>query len=255
MENKVALITGGATGIGKATAIKLAVQGITVVISGRRAETGAKAVSEIKAALTNTGTKVLFIQNDVTNEKGVKSMIEQIVTTFGGLDLAVNNAGIFNESSTINNSDSDSFKTMIDTNVLGVYYCMKYEIGQMLKRGKGAIVNLASIAGLNGIPFTGTYCATKHAVVGLMKSGALDHATQGIRINAIAPGASRTAIIAKDLEGESENYDESRITSMFPIHRVAEPAEMANGIAWLLSDEASFVTGHILSIDGGFQAK
>lgn len=254
MSTKVALITGGATGIGKATAIKLAAQGVTVVISGRRAETGAKAVEEI-AAVSTGGAKVLFIQNDVSSETQVKAMIEQIVATFGSLDMAVNNAGVFNESSTINNSDSDSFKAMIDTNVLGVYYCMKYEINQMLKQGKGAIVNLASIAGLNGIPFTGTYCATKHAVVGLTKAAALDHATQGIRINGIAPGAARTAIIAKDLDGETENYNAERITSMFPMHRIGNPEEMANGIDWLLSDNASFVTGHILNIDGGFQAK
>lgn len=254
MENKVALITGGATGIGKETALKLASQGISVVITGRRAEMGIKAAAEIELEASSNAT-VLFIQNDVTNENEVKAMIDQVISTYGRLDLAVNNAGIFNESATIDNSDTENFKSMIDTNVLGLYYCMKYEIAQMLKQGKGSIVNLASIAGLNGIPYTGTYCATKHAVVGLTKSAALDHATQGIRINGIAPGATRTAIIAKDLEGETENYNESRITSMFLINRIADPKEMANGIVWLLSDEASFVTGHILSIDGGFQAK
>lgn len=254
MKNKVALITGGATGIGKQTALKLVSQGITVVISGRREEIGIKTVSEIETVST-LGAKVLFIQNDVTNEAHVKAMIEQIVATFGSLDMAVNNAGIFNESATINNSDTDSFKAMINTNVLGLYYCMKYEIAQMLKQGNGSIVNLASIAGLNGILFTGTYCSTKHAVVGLTKSAALDHATQGIRVNGIAPGAARTAIIAKDLDNETEHYNESSVTAMFPMNRIADPAEIANGIAWLLSDEASFVTGHILSVDGGFQAK
>lgn len=254
MATKTALITGGATGIGKQTALKLAAQGINVVISGRRADIGAETLKQIEAVKA-ADAKALFIQNDVTNEADVKAMIEQVVSAFGSLDMAVNNAGLFNESATIDNSNSDSFKAMIDTNILGVYYCMKYEITQMLKQGKGSIVNLASIAGLNGIPFTGTYCATKHAVVGLTKSAALDHAQQGIRINGIAPGATRTAIIAKSLDGEAENYNEERITAMLPMHRVADPSEMANGIAWLLSDEASFVTGHILSIDGGFQAK
>lgn len=254
MENKVALITGGATGIGKATALKLASQGISVVISGRRTALGEKTAKEIEAIAVNNA-KALFIQNDVTNENDVKAMIEQVVEKFGKLDLAVNNAGLFNESCTIDNSDTENFKAMIDTNVLGVYYGMKYEITQMLKQGKGSIVNLASIAGLNGIAFTGTYCATKHAVVGLTKAAAIDHAAQGVRINGIAPGATRTAIIAKSLDGEAENYNESRVTAMFPMNRVADAAEMANGIAWLLSDEASFVTGHILSIDGGFQAK
>ncbi len=254
MTNKVALITGGATGIGKATAIKLATLGITVAISGRRTAVGAEAVKEIEAAATGDA-EVLFIENNVTCEVQVKAMVDQVVTIFGSLDMAVNNAGIFNESCTIDHSNTDSFKAMIDTNILGVYYGMKYEITQMLKQGNGAIVNLASIAGLNGIAFTGTYCATKHAVVGLTKAAAIDHAAQGIRINGIAPGAARTDIIAKDLEGEGENYNESRITAMFPMNRIAAPEEMANGIAWLLSDEASFVTGHILSIDGGFQAK
>ena len=158
METKTALITGGATGIGKQTALKLAKQGINVVISGRRADIGAAALKEIEAVKAADAT-ALFIQNDVTNEADVKAMIEKIVETFGSLDYAVNNAGLFNESATIDNSNSDSFKAMIDTNILGVYYCMKYEITQMLKQGKGSIVNLASIAGLNGIPFTGTYCA------------------------------------------------------------------------------------------------
>ena len=254
MATKTALITGGATGIGKQTALKLAAQGINVVISGRRADIGAATLKEIEAVKAGDA-KALYIKNDVTNEADVKAMIEHVVSAFGSLDMAVNNAGLFNESATIDNSNSDSFKAMIDTNILGVYYCMKYEITQMLKQGKGSIVNLASIAGLNGIPFTGTYCATKHAVVGLTKSAALDHAQQGIRINGIAPGATRTAIIAKSLDGEAENYNEERITAMLPMHRVADPGEMANGIVWLLSDEASFVTGHILSIDGGFQAK
>lgn len=254
MATKTALITGGATGIGKQTALKLAQQGINVVISGRRIDVGHQAQKEIQA-VAEDDAKVMFIQNDVTDEAAVKAMIEEIAETFGSLDYAVNNAGLFNESATLDNSDSESFKAMIDTNVLGLYYGMKYEIIQMLKQGGGSIVNLASIAGLNGIPFTGTYAATKHAVVGLTKSAALDHARQGIRINGIAPGASRTAIIAHHLDGEGENYNEERITSMFPMHRVADPKEMANGIAWLLSDEASFVTGHILSIDGGFQAK
>ena len=139
------------------------------------------------------------------------------------------------------------------TNVMGVYLCMKYEIQQMLKNGGGSIVNLASIAGLNGIPYAGPYAATKHAVVGLTKSGALDYATQNIRINAVAPGAIKTDIIAGSIS--QGQYDEATISAMHPMARMGNPEEIAHGIAWLLSDEASFVTGHILNIDGGFQAK
>jgi NAD(P)-dependent dehydrogenase (short-subunit alcohol dehydrogenase family) len=130
---------------------------------------------------------------------------------------------------------------------------MKQEIHQMERQGGGAIVNLASIAGLNGIPWAGTYAATKHAVVGLTKSGALDYATKNIRINAVAPGAIKTDLIEKQIE--LGQYDETMISGMHPMGRMGRPEEIANGIVWLLSDEASFVTGHVLNIDGGFQAK
>ena len=249
MSNQVALVTGGATGIGKATALKLASQGISVVISGRRQEVGDAAVAEI-AAVAQNGAQVRFIRNDITDEASVKAMIEQIVSEFGHLDMAVNNSGIYNEAASMDISNTQNFRDMIEVNVLGVYYGMKYEIEQMRKQGHGAIVNLASIAGLNGVPMTGTYCATKHAVVGLTKASALDHAAQGIRINAVAPGAIRTNIIADQI-----STNEPALVAMHPIGRIGKPEEIANGIAWLLSDEASFVVGHILNIDGGFQAQ
>lgn len=249
MSNKVALITGGATGIGKATALKLASQGVSVVISGRRQEVGVAAVAEI-AAVAQNGAKVRFIRNDIIEETSVKSMIEQIVSEFGHLDMAVNNSGTYNEAASLDTSNTQNFRDMIDVNVLGVYYGMKYEIEQMRKQSSGAIVNLASIAGLNGVPMTGTYCATKHAVVGLTKASALDHAAEGIRINAVAPGAIRTNIIADQIEAY-----EPALAAMHPIGRIGKPEEIANAIAWLLSDEASFVVGHILNVDGGFQAK
>lgn len=254
MTNQVALITGGASGIGKATALKLVNQGTTVIITGRREDKGAEAVKHIEAVATQSA-KVHFIRNDVTNEKEVKALVEQIVSEFGRLDMAVNNAGISNETATISASDSTNFRAMLDTNVLGLYYCMKCEIAQMLKQGKGSIVNLASIAGLNGIPWAGAYAATKHAVTGITKSAALDYATQGVRINGIAPGAVKTDIIAAQLSGNDPNYNEAIISAMHPMNRLGRPEEIANGIAWLLSDEASFVTGHILAIDGGFTAK
>jgi len=253
-DHQVALITGGASGIGKATALKLASRGINVVISGRREELGAAAVKEIEAVATG-GAKVRFIRNDVTDEDDAKAMIARIVSEFGRLDMAVNNAGISNETASLNRSDSSKFSAMVDTNVLGLYYCMKHEITQMLAQGKGSIVNLASIAGLNGMPWAGAYAATKHAVAGLTKSAALDHAAQGVRINGVAPGAVKTDIIAAQLEGNDPNYNEQTISAMHPMNRLGRPDEIANGIVWLLSDEASFVTGHIIAIDGGFTAK
>ena len=249
MTQKVAVITGGATGIGKSTALLLASKGIKVVISGRREAVGQKAIEEIRAQ----GGDAAFIAADVDNETQVGQMIGFAVKKYGRLDLAVNNAGISNETKTIGDSDPAKFQAMLQTNVMGVYLCMKYEIQQMLKNGGGSIVNLASIAGLNGIPYAGPYAATKHAVVGLTKSGALDYATQNIRINAVAPGAIKTDIIAGSIaQGQ---YDEATISAMHPMARMGNPEEIAHGIAWLLSDEASFVTGHILNIDGGFQAK
>jgi NAD(P)-dependent dehydrogenase (short-subunit alcohol dehydrogenase family) len=253
-DHQVALITGGASGIGKATALKLASRGINVVISGRREELGAAAVKEVEAVATG-GAKVRFIRNDVTDEDDAKAMISRIVSEFGRLDMAVNNAGISNETASLNRSDSSKFSAMVDTNVLGLYYCMKHEITQMLAQGKGSIVNLASIAGLNGMPWAGAYAATKHAVAGLTKSAALDHAAQGVRINGVAPGAVKTDIIAAQLEGNDPNYNEQTISAMHPMNRLGRPDEIANGIVWLLSDEASFVTGHIIAIDGGFTAK
>lgn len=249
MTLKTALITGGATGIGKATAKKLISQGVNVVISGRREELASGAIADIESVAIN-GAIVKFIRNDVTDETAIQQMIAQVVSEFGRLDMAVNNAGVYNEAATLDQSDTKKFNEMIDVNVMGVYYCMKNEIAQMLKQGGGAIVNLASIAGLNGVPMTGTYVATKHAVVGLTKSAAIDHAVQGIRINAVAPGAIRTDIIAEHIAANEEG-----LAAMHPINRLGYPEEIANGIAWLLSDEASFVIGHTLNIDGGYQAK
>jgi NAD(P)-dependent dehydrogenase (short-subunit alcohol dehydrogenase family) len=254
MSNQVALITGGATGIGKAVALKLIRQGVSVVISGRRQDIGNAAIAEM-AAVARNGAQARFIRNDVADEAAVKRMIDTIVAEYGRLDLAVNNAGTSNETGTLVQSSSDNYRAMVDTNILGVYFCMKHEIAQMLTQGKGAIVNLASIAGLNGIPYAGPYGSTKHAVVGLTKSSALDHATQGIRINGVAPGAIKTDIIGKQLDGGDANYNEATIARMHPMNRLGRPEEVANAICWLLSEEASFVTGHILNVDGGFQAK
>jgi NAD(P)-dependent dehydrogenase (short-subunit alcohol dehydrogenase family) len=249
MNSKVALITGGASGIGKATALLLARQGVKVVISGRREALGQTVVRDIKAE----GFEAAFVIGDVNSEASVRQQIEFAVNKYGRLDLAVNNAGIANETKTIGDSDPAKFQAMVQTNVIGLYLCMKLEIEQMLKTGGGSIVNLASIAGLNGISYAGPYAATKHAVVGLTKSGALDYATRNIRINAVAPGAVKTDIIEQQLA--LGQFDEAYVSAMHPMARMGKPDEIANGIVWLLSDQASFVTGHILNIDGGFQAK
>lgn len=249
MKGKVAVITGATSGFGKGTAEVLAARGAKVVISGRRKEPGEKLVADIRAK----GGEAMFAYADVNDEASGKALVNTAVEKYGRLDLAVNNAGISTEGAKIAESETARFQEMIQTNVLGVYFGMKYQIQQMLKNGGGSIVNLASIAGLNGIPYTGAYCATKHAVVGLTKAGALDYATQGIRINAVAPGAAKTEIIVKAIT--QGVYDEPSIAAMHPMARMGLPHEIVNGIVWLLSDEASFVTGHVLNVDGGFQAK
>ncbi|MDO4160347.1 MAG: glucose 1-dehydrogenase [Prevotellaceae bacterium] len=251
---KTVIITGGATGIGFETAKQMIQKGINVVITGRREELGNER-AKILNGLAAEGAKAKYIKNDVTDEQAMKAIVESIVVEFGSLDYAVNNAGVSLETCLIPQSNSELFKQMIDTNILGVYYGMKYQLAQMQKQGNGSIVNLCSIAGLNGIAYTSTYAATKHAVVGMTKSSALDYAPMGIRINGVAPGATKTDIIAKQLEGNDPNYNEASISAMHPMNRLGRPEEIANGIVWLLSDEASFVTGHILNIDGGFQAK
>lgn len=249
MKGKVAVITGATSGFGKGTAEVLAARGVKVVISGRRKELGEKLVANIRAK----GGEAMFTYADVNDEASVKALVNKAVEKYGRLDLAVNNAGISTEGAKIAESETARFQEMIQTNVLGVYFGMKYQIQQMLKNGGGSIVNLASIAGLNGIPYTSAYCATKHAVIGLTKAGALDYATQGIRINAVAPGAVKTDIIVKAIT--QGVYDEPSIAAMHPMARMGLPHEIVNGIVWLLSDEASFLTGHVLNVDGGFQAK
>ncbi|EIW71025.1 hypothetical protein TREMEDRAFT_27313, partial [Tremella mesenterica DSM 1558] len=188
---------------------------------------------------------------DVNSEDQVKELIKLTIEHYGRLDAAVNNAACALDDKIFGESSTDKFREMIETNVLGVFWCMQQEIKAMLNNGGGSIVNLTSMAGLNGIPLTSTYSATKHAVVGLTKSAALDYATQNIRINAVAPGAIRTEILNYAIE--SGAYPLEAIEGMFPMKRLGEPEEVAQGIAFLL--ENTYTTGTVLSIDGGFNAK
>jgi NAD(P)-dependent dehydrogenase (short-subunit alcohol dehydrogenase family) len=249
LEGKVAFITGATSGIGKATAKTLAQRGAYVVVSGRRETLGQNVVNQI----LSDGGEATFIATDVNSEESLRKAISGTLDKYGGLDIGVNNAGIALETLPLADCNGEKFQRMLQTNVMGVFWCMKYEIQQMLKHESGAIVNLASIAGLNGIPYASTYTATKHAVVGLTKSAALDYATKNIRINAVAPGAIRTDIILQQMDFGT--YDEKTVTEMFPMKRMGNPQEIANGIAWLCSDESSYVTGHILAIDGGFTSR
>jgi NAD(P)-dependent dehydrogenase (short-subunit alcohol dehydrogenase family) len=249
MSSPIVLVTGGTSGIGKATAKILAAKNATVIVSGRRETEGAQVVEEIRAA----GGNGRFVRCDVRDETAIQTMIEGIVTEYGRLDWAANCAAVSLEMKPLADSENETFRTMIDINLTGLYHSMKHEIRQMLRQGGASIVNISSVAGVKGAPFFAPYAATKFGVVGMTKSAALEYAAQHIRINAVAPGAVRTEL----LEGlfATGQFDEAAAAAMHPVRRIGEPDEIAYGIAWLLSNEASFVTGHVLSIDGGLNAQ
>ncbi|MGL2993507.1 SDR family NAD(P)-dependent oxidoreductase [Flavobacterium sp. TSSA_36] len=247
--NKTVIITGGTTGIGKATAIHFAKNGFNVVVTSRNADKETSVIADFK----ENGIDVTFFPLDVTQEKQVESVIQETVKKFGKLDSIVNNSGISLGNAILADTKSEELKQMLDTNVMGVYYGMKYAIIEMLKTGGGTIVNLASIAGLNGLYATAQYNASKHAVVGLTKGAAIDYAQQGIRINAVAPGAIKTDILKNAIA--SGTYDVSSIEAIHPMNRLGEVEDIAKAIYFLASDENTFMTGTILNIDGGYNAK
>jgi NAD(P)-dependent dehydrogenase (short-subunit alcohol dehydrogenase family) len=246
---KTVIITGGTTGIGKATAIKFVQNNFNVVVTSRSAAKETELTDEFK----QQGLEVYFKVLDVTNEMQVKEVIEKTVAQFGQLDVIVNNSGISLGNAVLADTVSDELKQMLDTNVMGVYYGMKYAIKEMLKTAGGAIVNLASIAGINGLYATAQYNASKHAVVGLTKGAAIDYAQKGIRINAVAPGAIRTDILKNAIA--SGTYDVSSIEAIHPMNRLGEVEDIANGIFFLAAEENKFLTGTILTVDGGYSAR
>ncbi len=246
---KTVIITGGTTGIGKATALHFAKNGYNVVITSRNADKEASVIADFK----QNGVDITFLPLDVTNEEQVKSVIETTVKKFGKLDSIVNNSGISLGNAVLAETESNDLKQMLETNVMGVYYGMKYAIIEMLKTGGGTIVNLASIAGLNGLYATAQYNASKHAVVGLTKGASIDYAQQGIRVNAVAPGAIKTDILKNAIA--SGTYDVSSIEAIHPMNRLGEVEDIAKAIYFLASDENTFMTGTILNIDGGYNAK
>lgn len=243
-QGSVALITGGTTGIGRATAIAYAKAGAKVVVSGRREAEGNETVALIKKA----GGQATFFRADVTKEADVKALVEFTVKTYGRLDYAFNNAGIETTGPIVEASEAEYRKTF-DINVLGVLFSLKYEIPAILKSGGGAIVNNASVAGTIGMPGAGIYIASKHAVLGLTKSAALETAKQGIRINAVSPGAVATDMFDRFTGNQDQN--KQYMASLHPIGRVGTVDEIAAAVLFLSSSEASFITGQNLNVDGG----
>ncbi|MDX1920886.1 MAG: SDR family oxidoreductase [Candidatus Caenarcaniphilales bacterium] len=251
LKDKVALITGGTSGIGKATAVLFAEAGAQVVVSGRREEQGQQVVSEITAA----GGKAKFIKCDVSDESSVKNLIKTTVETFSKLNIAFNNAGIEQDPMLpITETSTQEYQKVMNTNVFGVWLCMKYEIPEMLKSGGGSIINTSSIAGHSGMPGFGVYVASKHAVEGLTKSTALEFADKGIRVNTVSPGAILTDMVERFTGGSDSDMGKS-VASMHPMGRMGKPNEIASAVLYLASDASSFTTGTSLSVDGGWLAK
>ena len=245
-DGKVALVTGGGTGIGRATAIAFAREGARVVIGNRSSEAGEAVVKAIQDA----GGEASFLRTDVSSEEDVKALIEHAVATYGRLDVAFNNAGIGGAAGPLADQSSDNYDKVMGINVKGVWMSMKYEIQQMLKTGGGSIVNNSSVGGLLGFAGVSIYSASKHAVMGLTRSAALEYSAHGVRVNAVNPAVIRTPMaegLAKMRKGKPDDF-----AAMHPIGRIGEPEEVAEAVLWLCSDKASFVTGTATCVDGGF---
>jgi len=239
---KVALVTGGGSGIGRATAEAFGASGAAVAVADISEENGNAAV----AAIRGRGGTAEFVHVDVASEDSVKSMIAGILERFGQLDIAHNNAGIEGLTVPLAELPSDNWRRVIDVNLTAVFYCLKAEIPPMVERGGGAIVNTASASGLIGGYNLSVYTAAKHGVVGLTKAAAMDYASKGLRINSLCPGAIDTPFLA----GLSKPFLD-RLIFGTPMNRLGQPAEMANAVLWLCSDAASYVTGHAQAVDGG----
>ena len=245
MENKIVLVVGGSTGIGRATAVAFAKAGAKVVVASRGEEKGQETVELVKQA----GTERLFVQTDVSDKSSVKNLIGQTIDTYGRIDAAFNNAGIEGKTAPLTETDEDDFDSIINVNLKGVYLCLKYQIAAMLETGGGAIVNTASIGGVIGFPNTAIYCASKHGVIGLTKTAALELAKSNIRVNAIAPGAVQTDLLNRMSGGEEAA---EAVAQAIPNGRISSPDEISGAVIWLCSDEATYVNGHTLVIDSGF---
>jgi NAD(P)-dependent dehydrogenase (short-subunit alcohol dehydrogenase family) len=245
---KTALVTGGASGIGRGVALAFAQAGAQVVVADIDVEGGEATVRQIRQA----GSRALFVRTDVAWAEDVEALLKATVDTFGRLDCAFNNAGVELETQRLAESDEDLFDRMMAINVKGVWLCMKHEIRQMLAQGGGAIVNAASVAGLVGAPKHSIYAASKHAVVGLTKSAAAEYGRKGIRINDVCPGVIRTAMLDRAIEREAGS--EEAMVRLHPIGRLGEIEDVAAAVLWLCSDAAGFVTGHSLAVDGAMTA-
>lgn len=246
LAEKVALVTGAGSGIGRATALVFAREGAKVVVSDIVAEGGQETVRLIQ----DRGGAAVFVKADVSKGAEVEALIQHVVATYGRLDCAHNNAGIEGKAARIVDDTDENWDRIIAINLTGVRLCMKYEIQQMLTQRSGAIVNTASGAGLVGIRGSSAYVASKHGVIGLTKTAALECAKAGIRVNAVCPGVIQTPMVERITQAAPRSAE--ALAAAHPMGRTGRPEEIAEAVVWLCSEAASFVTGHALSVDGGY---
>lgn len=249
LTGKVAIVTGASAGIGRATALALAEEGAAVVAADVDDTRGERVAAEI----TDKGGRARFVHADVSVDTQVAAMVREAVDAFGGLDLAFNNAGIEGAAAPTHECTPENWQRTIAINLTGVWSCMRHEIPRMLERGGGSIVNCSSVAGLVGFGTIPAYVASKHGVVGLTKTAALEYAEVGIRVNAVCPGVIDTEMVERFTGGEEEA--EAAMIATEPVGRMGRPEEVADAVVWLCSDRSSFTTGQAIAIDGGFVAR
>lgn len=255
IQGKVALVTGGASGIGRVTAERFAREGAKVVVT---TDANVQGAEETVRAIKEAGGEASFIRCDVSQSAQVEALIRKTVERYGSLDFAFNNAGVGPDGKrlpvvSIADCTEEIWDRTMNVNLKGAWLCMKYEIRQMMAQGRGAIVNTSSVGGLKALPGFGPYGASKSGLIGLTKCAALECAATGIRINVICPGPTGGTLLMENIAG-AEPRKQAEMAKVVPMGRLGEPEEMARAVVWLCSDDASFITGHALSVDGGLAA-
>ena len=249
IDGGVALVTGASSGIGRATAKRFAAEGASVVAADIDVEGGEETISQIES----DGGEATFVEVDVTDEKDIATAVETAVDTYGGLDFAFNNAGIEGDQAGFSEQDDANWNRVLDINLDGVFYAMREEIPVMLDDGGGAIVNTSSIAGILGFPNLSPYVASKHGVVGLTRSAAVEFSSEGLRVNAVLPGVIDTPMVARAGDEDPESMEQT--IAGIPTSRLGQPEEIASAVVWLCSEDASYVTGQPLPVDGGYSVQ